>query len=535
LIRDPAAQDRKDTPMKLDAKVQLPQPIGLAREMAFGDAFFWYAEAATPQLRPLVAGLFLLDRAPRRPQFEAAIVNLIARVPRLRQRVVEPWWPPGLPSWEEDRNFDLRYHLREVVLPEPGNLRALLDLTGSLFATPIDHLRPLWEGYLVERLEGGRAAFFLKVHHAVMDGAGSVALFDALTQARRGEPIPVPPPATRPARPPGRGSLTGASRAASAAVLPALLLRSAAGAALDPMGTLETIRRTARAVRQIGNEWMVPKLGDPLVERATGVGRRLEILSLPLPRLRRIKRALKVTLNDLVLTIVCGALRGYYERRRLPLNDLSCQVPVSLRQDHERLALGNRVGAFTVRLPLREIHPLVRLQRIREQTARGKSEGHASATTLLMRAATLIPSPLLRLATESMRGRVHLICSNVPGPTVARYLAGAKVEAVYPFAPIMLGVPISIALVSYGSTLCIGLDSDPAAIPDPDQLRQLLEREVARVERLALPRPPAANATNDARGMVAVHKEARGAARSEASPSAQPGAPVLSISRAGDR
>lgn len=470
--------------MKLDAKAQPPQPIGASREMAFADAFFWYAEAATPQLRPLVAGLFLLDRAPRRPQFEAAIANLIARVPRLRQRVVEPWWPTGLPSWEEDRNFDLGYHLREVVLPEPGDRRALLELTGSLFATPIDHLRPLWEAYLIERLEGGRAAFFLKVHHAVMDGAGSVALFDALTQARRVEPIPVPPPAaTRPARAPGSGALTAASGAAAAAALPALLLRRAADAAFNPAGTLEAIRRTARSLRQIGNQWMAGRLEDPLVQRATGVGRRLDILSLPLPRLRKIKRPLKATLNDLVLTIVCGALRGYYERRRLPLNDLYCQVPVSLRQDHERLALGNRVGAMTVRLPLREIHPLVRLDRIREQTARGKSEGHASAASLLMWMATVIPSPLLRLATENMRGRVHLICSNVPGPTAVRYLAGAKVEAVYPFAPIMLGVPLSIALVSYASTLCIGIDSDPAAIPDPDQLRRLLEQEVGRVER----------------------------------------------------
>ena len=443
------------------------------------DAFFWYAEAATPELRPLVAGLFLLDREPDRARFRAAIDRLTVSMPRLRQRVVEAPFGLGLPVWREDPEFDLDYHLREIVLPEPATNRRLLRFVGEVFSAPLDHLRPLWEAHLIGGLEGGRSALFMKLHHAVMDGVGSNALFDAMTQVRRGG-------AVTPARP------APAFRVSDAAPAGALVRRgiavagTAARALVDPV---DSFRQVARLVRGLGG--LVGEIAAPRVAtgngNGTGIGRRLDGIVLSLPRMRRIKARLGVTLNDLVLAAVGGAVARYHARRGAHIDTMSCMVPVSLRQDHERADLGNRVGGFLIQLPIGEPDPLARLSRIREQTQAAKRGGNGAAYQLLMQASALVPAAVFRGVAHRMAGRTELICSNVPGPSTARYLAGARVDAVYPFAPVMLGTPLAIALVSYGTSYGVGIAADPSVIPDPERLGRYLELAIDDIERCAEP------------------------------------------------
>jgi WS/DGAT/MGAT family acyltransferase len=448
------------------------------------DAFFWYAEAATPELRPLVAGLFLLDRCPERDGFLAAVENMVGALPRFRQRVLEPSTPFGLPVWEDEPNFDLGYHLREIVLPAPGSERHLLEYASEVFSTPLDHMRPLWEGHLIEGLDGGRAAFLLKVHHSVVDGVGSVVMFDVLTQARRGEAVAHPRRRRNSSgnHAPSRGLASGIG-AAAALVSGAAL--AGARAVIAPRATAEQLRRGLRSARRILGDFSAGSNSNPLVARSTGIGRRLHGVLLPLPRMKRIKGRLGVTLNDLVLTAVSGALGRYHSQRRMPVAELNCMVPMNLRRETERGQLGNRVGAFYVVLPAAERNPLARLERIRAQTTMAKQDRQGAAYQTLMQASALLPAGIFRAAAHSLAGRVHLICTNVPGPPRQRYLAGAKVDALYPFAPVMLGTPLSIALVSYGPTYGIGIDADPAAVPDPEHVGRYLTDEIDRIERLA--------------------------------------------------
>jgi WS/DGAT/MGAT family acyltransferase len=436
------------------------------------DAFFWHAEQATPELRPLVAGLFLLDRRPDRARLRQALRRLVALAPRLRQRVVDPPLGLGLPSWVDDAAFELDYHLRAVALAEPRPA-ALLGLAGELFAAPLDHLRPLWEAHLIEGLAGGRAALLLKLHHAVLDGAGSVALFDGLTQARRGDAARVPRGSAarlgQPARPPA-GVLDGARA-----------LADLIAGLVDPSRAGRLARGVAGMLGELGRAGETPAWHN----RGSGVGRRLAVLELDLGQLLAIRAALGATLNDVVLTAVAGALAAYHAGARGGPRDLQCMVPMSVRGRDERRDLGNRVGGFTVALPLRAATPAARLARIRAQTTRAKSDGHGIGLSALMQAAAYVPPALFRAAGQLVNGRVHLICSNVPGPPRARFLAGARIEAVHPFAPVMRGTPLSIALMSYADRLCIGIDSDPAEIPDPGRIATLLGREVRGLARIA--------------------------------------------------
>jgi diacylglycerol O-acyltransferase len=141
--------------------------------MAPSDALFWYAEEALPQFRSTIAGLYVLGGRPDPQRLDAALDHAIARVPRLRQRVLNVPLHLGLPQWVDDPHFDRRYHLRHLSVAPPGDQRHLLDLVAGVFATPLDRERPLWEAFWIEGLEGDRSAYFFKMHHSMVDGVGS--------------------------------------------------------------------------------------------------------------------------------------------------------------------------------------------------------------------------------------------------------------------------------------------------------------------------------------------------------------------------
>jgi len=262
-----------------------------------------------------------------------------------------------------------------------------------------------------------------------------------------------------------------------------------AQAVLRPGEVLDQGVRAVRGVRGLLADLTAPATADPLAEASTGIGRRLDAMTLSMPRLRRIAAALDATLNDVVLTAVSGAVGRYYVHRGIRVERLVCLVPMSLRSDDARQTLGNRVGAFNVALPVGERDPLARLAYIQRQTGAAKTDRRGAAYPLLMRVMAVMPGFAYRLLAQSVTGRINLICTNMPGPPAQRYLAGARVEAIYPFTPIAQGTPLSVALMSYGDTLGVGIDTDPAAIPDPELLHRYLAAAIDALEACAVRRP----------------------------------------------
>ena len=180
-----------------------PPVLTLPSRMAPSDALFWYAEEALPQFRSTIAGLYLLAGHPDPERLDASLDTAIASVPRLRQRVLEVPFGLGLPEWVDDPHFDRRYHLRHLSLAEPGDERHLLDLAATLFATPFDRERPLWEATWIDGLSGGRSAYLWTMHHSMVDGVGSMAILRAITQREADEqPERIRPPDVE--RPPRR-------------------------------------------------------------------------------------------------------------------------------------------------------------------------------------------------------------------------------------------------------------------------------------------------------------------------------------------
>jgi len=169
----------------------LARQWGTAREMTEFEALMWRMER-DPRLRSTIMGVYVLDREPDWDRLLAAHEWGSRIIPRFRQRVVEPPLHLGLPAWTTDPDFDLTYHVRRVRLPEPGGIDAVLELAERVAMTPFDRARSPWEGVLVDGMEGGRAAYLLKLHHALTDGQGGVQLL-GLLHSRKREPSPDKP------------------------------------------------------------------------------------------------------------------------------------------------------------------------------------------------------------------------------------------------------------------------------------------------------------------------------------------------------
>jgi diacylglycerol O-acyltransferase len=460
--------------------------------MTPSDALFWYTETAVPAFRPIIAGLYVLDRHPRPGGIEAALDATVRLVPRLGQRVVEAPLNLGLPEYVDDRHFDPKYHLRHVSVAAPGRMCELLELTASLMATPLDRERPLWEAYWIDGLDEARSAFFLKMHHSLVDGVGALAILRGLAQSSRREQVLHVTRARR--RTVFRATSFGwlgrlatlaldNSRAAAAMALDAGLAPVRALGA--PRATCRQIRATTSGLLGVWSDARQAPIIDPLARGAAGISRRFDVLDVPLKRLRDLKTPLGGTINDVVLTALAGAVGHYHRQRGVHVATLNCMVPMSLRAAKERDTLGNRVGMSNISLPVGETSARRRFAQIVEQTRTAKRDRRGALYPVLVRGLTLMPGSLFAWLAPIAFGRVNLVCTNIPGIDERRYMAGAEITAIYPFASPVEGTPLVVALLSYAGTMHVGIDTDPDAIPDPRPLSAAFHAALDELEALA--------------------------------------------------
>jgi WS/DGAT/MGAT family acyltransferase len=320
-----------------------------------------------------------------------------------------------------------------------------------------------------------------------VDGVGSLAILDAITQPTRDEPARrlAPPPAEPP--PPAAARLVTLARERAVASF-ALAGRAVAGALQSAGRPLATASEAARAVRGLGAlvaDALQPAARDPEAARSGGLSRRFDVLDLPIERLRKLRAPLDATINDVVLAALAGALARYQREQGQPVEPQKCMVPMNLRGRDEREAMGNRVGMFDVMLPLDEERPRARLERIRAQTRAAKRDQRGAAGPAFVEALLALPEAAFRRIARAAVGRVNVACTNVPGTAQRRYMSGARVEALYPFASVMQGTPIVMALLSYAGTLHVGIDTDPEVIHAPGRIPALFEACLAELEALA--------------------------------------------------
>jgi WS/DGAT/MGAT family acyltransferase len=399
---------------------------------------------------------------------------VLHRIPRYRQRL---HWTPltGNPVWEDDRDFDLDYHVRHTSLPKPGGDEQLKRLASRIMAQQLDRDRPLWEMWIVEGLGSDRFASIMKIHHCMIDGASGVDLAMILMST---EPVKeIPEPVTYMPRPTPSGLELLRDEMLRRVSLPLRALRGVRAFREETEDIGAELRLRSRALTDLVRQGLDPPSATP-VNGPLGPHRRFDWLSFGLEDVKAVRRAAKCTVNDVVLNTASGAFREYFRLRNVDPSELKfiASTPVSMRRDTDAGKLGNRVSAWQVRLPLEEADPLARLQLIHDLTQELKSSQSALGVEMMMQVAEWTPPVLLSLGARAAGAVTNTIITNVPGPQFPLYLLGARLLNMFPMAPLLDTMGIAIALFSYNGRLNWGFIADYRLVPDLPVFKRLVEQ-----------------------------------------------------------
>ena len=419
---------------------------------------------------------------------KARIGASLHRIPRYRQKLA--WIPfENHPVWVDDDCFNLDYHVRHTALPRPGSEEQLKRLSSRIMQQHLDRARPLWEIWVVEGLDKERFALVTKVHHCMVDGISGVDLMKVLMSPTPEAPVPEEAPRFVPRPTPSAVELIR-HELERFVRLPFAALRDVRGFVREAEDARQEVLVRLRAAAETLGASLRSASPTPL-NRPIGPHRRFGWMTMDIAEVKAVRRALGGSLNDVVLTIVTGAVRRYLERRGVKMRGLEFRVmaPVSVRATDEDGMLGNRVSAWVLPLPLDEEDPRDRLRRISERTSELKDSRSAVGAEILTQVAEWTPSNLLALGARNVTRLLpfNLVVTNVPGPQFPMYMAGAKMLEVFPHVPLAGNLGLGIALLSYDGRIHWGFNADYDVVPDLEDFVADTRDALAELLRSARP------------------------------------------------
>ena len=452
---------------------------------------------------------------PAREDFVAQLESRLHLVPRYRQKLAFPRFDIGRPFWVDDPRFNVDYHVRHTALPRPGSQDQLRQLAGRIFSQRLDRSKPLWELWLVQGLERNRFAVISKTHHALVDGVSGV---DVATVLFDMQPTPAEVGSSdgwTPAREPSQADLV-AEGIKGLARTPFELAGRALGAISQPERSLAQAREAAEGVGEVLWAGMNPAPEVPL-NVPIGPHRRIRWVQSRLSDFKEIKDALGGTVNDAVLAVVSGALGSWLRTRGVRTEGLELRalVPVSIRSDQERGALGNRIAAMRGPLPVYAEEPLERLRLVQEGMGNLKQSKQALGAEVISGLQDFAPPTLLAQASRlNFSTRLfNLIVTNVPGPQFPLYLLGREMEEIVPIAFLPENHALAIAIMSYNGKVDFGLLADYDAMADLEDFASMLEDSLEELLRAARKKTKAAARANGSKRSGAKRKTPSGKSR----------------------
>ena len=467
------------------------------------DATFLYLE--TPEQPMHVGGLNIFELPAGYAgdfveDLRAHITQRMHLAPVFRRKLVNMPFELANPIWVADEDVDMEYHIRSTVLPKPGSRAQLDKLVGRLHSSLLDRSRPLWEFYVIEGLQsppdapaGTRhVAFYSKVHHAAVDGAAGVALANAIMD------ITAIPRAVRPA-PLRRATVTdnfgiaelALSGIKNTAIQSAILAKNLPALARAAYSMLRPPKSEEPTVGLAGlemvdsppkNRWFAPK--TPINVSITNQ-RTFSSLSFPLHAIKHIAKSNSVTLNDVVMAICSGALRRYLaDLNCVPDQSLLAAVPISLREAGNT-DMNTQASMLRISLASTVADPKARLLAI-NQASKSAKAASASMNAVMPTDFPSIGVPWILSGMAALFGRsklannmaplANLVISNVPGPNVALYLAGAKMVTYYPVSIVTHSLALNVTVQSYNGSLDFGLIACRKAMPDLPELGKYMQK-----------------------------------------------------------
>ncbi len=447
------------------------------------DAMFLYLESRETMMH--VAGLLQFSPPPdappdhlRRLVDEIRAANAVERPWNLKLGTPDLLVNP-LQSWVEDKQLDLDYHVRRSALPSPGDERELGIVVSRLHGHQLDFHRPPWELHLVEGLEHGRFALYVKVHHALVDGYSAMrVLVNSLSTdaADRTRPMffSIPPPARE------------RRDEAAALQFPDLLaaVRGQIGASRSVAGAVVKLVRERTRKSELVSPLQAPKC---ILNRRISRSRRFATQKLETARLRAIAKAANGTLNDVVLALSGASLRRYLvELGALPDAPLVAMVPVNVRPKDDAGG-GNAVGAILASLATDVADAGERLDAVIASTRRAKEQLQGMPKAAIVQYSALLMSPFMLQLIPGAPGRVrpafNVVISNVPGPDEPLYFRGARLDSAYPMSIPVHGLALNITCNSYAGSLNFGFIGCRDTLPHLQRLAVYCGEAVGELER----------------------------------------------------
>ncbi len=398
------------------------------------------------------------------------------------------------PYWVEDANFDLEFHIRHISLPKPGDWRQLCILLSRLHSRGLDMRRPLWEAYVIEGLneiEGLPANSFvvmLKIHHAAIDGVSSTEIIQALHSLNPDDPLPNV-----------EDNWKGESEPSKMQVWSRAYMNNMK----RPVKFMETVSELVpnlmKARKQ--NDQEESHLEKTRFNTRVSAHRVTDALAIELDQVKAIRKAVPgSTVNDVIVSIVGGTLRKYLQgKNELPTGSLVCGAPINVRANSDSDSSGNQVGMMTIDMATDVEDPLERLAAVMAHAQSSKDYSNTvGPDTMMGFSQGLFPmflgasmrAAFFAASTTDFPMPVHTVVSNVPGPQIPLYLAGAKVHMMMGLGPLLDAMGLFHAVISGAGLITINFVSCREILPDPDFYRQCLQEAFDELRESAVTSKP---------------------------------------------
>ena len=404
--------------------------------------------------------------------------------PRFRQKAVET---PAGAWWETDRDFDIDWHIRLTALPGRAGKKELERLTSQLASTPLDQTKPLWQFHLVEKFGGG-SALITRIHHCYADGIALVQVLLSLTDTSA-EPKPSARLEKAWLKKEHAPVAKRVGRIDRYMKLGSQMLERGMDLYRDPTMAALMANEGVEIAREVGHALSLSDDPPTVLKGRLGVSKRVAWAEpLNLSEVKSVSRALRCTVNDILLASASGALRSYMIERGEQIDGVTIRatVPVNLRPLEHAKQLGNHFGLVFLDLPVGEHNPMRRLERIAACMRVLRKSRQAVATFGALAAVGMAPAAVQGMALEMFSRKASAVATNVPGPQMPLYLGGSKIRDLMFWVPQTGSIGIGISIISYNGEVHFGLMADAKLMPDPDSVIRRFRPEFEKMLYLAL-------------------------------------------------
>jgi len=457
--------------------------------LSWGDTFFLYLEREGQPIN--IASCCEFEGMITKQACTRFVESKLALIPRYKQRPVFPAFNLGLPQWEPDPDFDIRNHVREVVVKQGTDVNLKAE-TAKVVSSHLDRYHPLWDITLVRGLKGNRTGVIFRIHHCLADGVAGVGIMRVLLDSG---PVSgkTQPDADRPHRPHPTHSL---------AILLDQVLKSyqtIMQGALTAQNEVLNIAREMLSSATHGHAEEIIRLVPELVKpserlpfnRICHGPQQVAWAEIRMEEIKAIRESCGGTVNDVVLAVITSTVARYAQHHRVKLRGrhLRLVVSVNVRGDADVSELGNRITFLPVNIPLDVRNPRALLARINERISFLRGVGVPELVGMFGMLVSKVPLPvqatLVPILTQLPLSLANMICTNVPGPRMPLYLLGHKLLRCYPYVPIGGELGVNVAILSYNGVAYVGFGGDASAVPDIELFEGMLRESFAELRKAA--------------------------------------------------